>query len=144
MHTRKRHQDMFQDLNRKIHSADKDRESPPVDAKAAKRWSVSSASSDKTNMSVKTLFCSAPPLPPLYLMLFSFPPIINTKHHASVELTVWLESAAVSKISFLIFVQCKCQRSHKWWGLQGAEMWVGKQTASTQETRQESHNTHIW
>uniref|UniRef100_A0A3Q3N5V7 Uncharacterized protein n=1 Tax=Labrus bergylta TaxID=56723 RepID=A0A3Q3N5V7_9LABR len=40
MHTRKRHQDMFQDLNRKIHSADKDRESPPVDAKAAKRWSV--------------------------------------------------------------------------------------------------------
>ncbi|KAL3981279.1 tumor necrosis factor superfamily, member 2 [Sarotherodon galilaeus] len=29
MHTRKRHQDMFQDLNRKIHSADKDRESPP-------------------------------------------------------------------------------------------------------------------
>uniref|UniRef100_A0A673BSW5 Adhesion G protein-coupled receptor B1a n=1 Tax=Sphaeramia orbicularis TaxID=375764 RepID=A0A673BSW5_9TELE len=60
MHTRKRHQDMFQDLNRKIHSADKDRESPPVDAKAAKRWSVSSASSDKTNMSVKslTLFCS--------------------------------------------------------------------------------------
>ncbi|CAG6016112.1 unnamed protein product [Menidia menidia] len=38
MHTRKRHQDMFQDLNRKIHSADKDRESPPVDAKAAKRW----------------------------------------------------------------------------------------------------------
>ena len=56
---------MFQDLNRKIHSADKDRESPPVDAKAAKRWSVSSASSDKTNMSVKslTLLCSAPPLP---------------------------------------------------------------------------------
>ncbi|KAM3873611.1 adhesion G protein-coupled receptor B1 [Diretmus argenteus] len=52
MHTRKRHQDMFQDLNRKIHSADKDRESPPVDAKA-KRWSVSSASSDKTNMSDK-------------------------------------------------------------------------------------------
>uniref|UniRef100_A0A669EXJ8 Adhesion G protein-coupled receptor B1 n=1 Tax=Oreochromis niloticus TaxID=8128 RepID=A0A669EXJ8_ORENI len=39
MHTRKRHQDMFQDLNRKIHSADKDRESPPVDAKATKRWS---------------------------------------------------------------------------------------------------------
>lgn len=62
MHTRKRHQDMFQDLNRKIHIADKDRESPTVDAKAAKRWSVSSASSDKTNMSVKssTLFCSAP------------------------------------------------------------------------------------
>ncbi|XP_025767175.1 adhesion G protein-coupled receptor B1 isoform X9 [Oreochromis niloticus] len=53
MHTRKRHQDMFQDLNRKIHSADKDRESPPVDAKATKRWSVSSASSDKTNMSDK-------------------------------------------------------------------------------------------
>uniref|UniRef100_A0A3Q3K8M9 Adhesion G protein-coupled receptor B1 n=1 Tax=Monopterus albus TaxID=43700 RepID=A0A3Q3K8M9_MONAL len=36
MHTRKRHQDMFQDLSRKIHSADKDRESPPVDAKADK------------------------------------------------------------------------------------------------------------
>uniref|UniRef100_A0A8C4YXR4 Brain-specific angiogenesis inhibitor 1 n=1 Tax=Gadus morhua TaxID=8049 RepID=A0A8C4YXR4_GADMO len=34
MHTRKRHQDMFQDLNRKIHTADKDRESPPVDSKA--------------------------------------------------------------------------------------------------------------
>uniref|UniRef100_A0A8C7X4Z9 Adhesion G protein-coupled receptor B1a n=1 Tax=Oryzias sinensis TaxID=183150 RepID=A0A8C7X4Z9_9TELE len=65
MHTRKRHQDMFQDLNRKIHSADKDRESPPVDAKASKRWSVSSASSDKTNMSVKSLilFYSAPSLP---------------------------------------------------------------------------------
>nr|XP_061804441.1 adhesion G protein-coupled receptor B1 isoform X3 [Nerophis lumbriciformis] len=51
MHTRKRHQDMFQDLSRKIHSADKDRESPPVDA--TKRWSVSSAGSDKTNMSDK-------------------------------------------------------------------------------------------
>ncbi|XP_038144325.1 adhesion G protein-coupled receptor B1 isoform X5 [Cyprinodon tularosa] len=53
MHTRKRHQDMFQDLSRKIQSADKDRESPPVDAKAAKRWSVSSTGSDKTNMSDK-------------------------------------------------------------------------------------------
>ncbi|KAF7648050.1 hypothetical protein LDENG_00162730 [Lucifuga dentata] len=52
MHTRKRHQDMFQDLNRKIHT-DMDRESPPVDAKAAKRWSVSSASSDKTSTSDK-------------------------------------------------------------------------------------------
>lgn len=91
MHTRKRHQDMFQDLNRKIHSADKDRESPPVDAKAAKRWSVSSASSDKTNMSVKslTLFCSAPPpYPPLYLMLFSFSLIISTNHHTCKELPV--------------------------------------------------------
>ncbi|XP_077382536.1 adhesion G protein-coupled receptor B1 isoform X3 [Festucalex cinctus] len=53
MHTRKRHQDMFQDLNRKTHSADMDVESPPVDAKATKRWSVSSASSDKTNISDK-------------------------------------------------------------------------------------------
>ncbi|XP_068616631.1 adhesion G protein-coupled receptor B1 [Brachionichthys hirsutus] len=53
MHTRKRHQDMFQDLSRKIHSADTERESPPVDVKLAKRWSVSSASSDKTNMSDK-------------------------------------------------------------------------------------------
>ncbi|XP_049587822.1 adhesion G protein-coupled receptor B1 isoform X3 [Syngnathus scovelli] len=53
MHTRKRHQDMFQDLNRKIHSADMAVESPPVDAKATKRWSVSSASSDKTNISDK-------------------------------------------------------------------------------------------
>ncbi|MED6235162.1 hypothetical protein ATANTOWER_018107 [Ataeniobius toweri] len=62
MHTRKRHQDMFQDLNRKIQSADKDRESPPVDAKAAKRWSVSSTGSDKTNMSVNSLilFCPFP------------------------------------------------------------------------------------
>ena len=44
---------MFQDLNRKIHSSDKDRESPPVDSKAAKRWSISSAGSDKTNLSVR-------------------------------------------------------------------------------------------
>uniref|UniRef100_A0A7N6A9X5 Adhesion G protein-coupled receptor B1a n=1 Tax=Anabas testudineus TaxID=64144 RepID=A0A7N6A9X5_ANATE len=88
MHTRKRHQDMFQDLNRKIHSADKDRESPPVDAKAAKRWSVSSASSDKTNMSVKslTLFCSAPS--PLYLMLLPSSLISSTHQHASVLLPV--------------------------------------------------------
>lgn len=81
MHTRKRHQDMFQDLNRKIHSADKDRESPPVDAKAAKRWSVSSASSDKTNMSVKssTLFALPPSTPSLFLILFSFfPPFFGT------------------------------------------------------------------
>uniref|UniRef100_A0A3Q2D7G5 Adhesion G protein-coupled receptor B1a n=1 Tax=Cyprinodon variegatus TaxID=28743 RepID=A0A3Q2D7G5_CYPVA len=63
MHTRKRHQDMFQDLSRKIQSADKDRESPPVDAKAAKRWSVSSTGSDKTNMSVNTLILLCPPLP---------------------------------------------------------------------------------
>ncbi|XP_041963546.1 adhesion G protein-coupled receptor B1 isoform X6 [Alosa sapidissima] len=53
MHTRKRHQDMFQDLNRKIQHAEKDRESPPVDGKAGKRWSVSSGGSDKTNISDK-------------------------------------------------------------------------------------------
>ncbi|XP_057689627.1 adhesion G protein-coupled receptor B1-like isoform X2 [Corythoichthys intestinalis] len=53
MHTRKRHHDMFQDLNRKTDCADMDVESPPVDAKATKRWSVSSASSDKTNISDK-------------------------------------------------------------------------------------------
>uniref|UniRef100_A0AAY4AGY7 Adhesion G protein-coupled receptor B1 n=1 Tax=Denticeps clupeoides TaxID=299321 RepID=A0AAY4AGY7_9TELE len=52
MHTRKRHQDMFQDLNRKLQHAEKDCESPPVDTKAGKRWSVSSGGSDKTNMSV--------------------------------------------------------------------------------------------
>lgn len=45
---------MFQDRNKKIQSADKESESPPGDAKAAKRWSVSSASSDKTSMSVKS------------------------------------------------------------------------------------------
>ncbi|XP_052000373.1 adhesion G protein-coupled receptor B1-like isoform X7 [Xyrauchen texanus] len=53
MHTRKRHQDMFQDLNRKLHHAEKDRDSPPVDGKAGKRWSVSSGGSDKTNLSDK-------------------------------------------------------------------------------------------
>ncbi|XP_030641181.1 adhesion G protein-coupled receptor B1 [Chanos chanos] len=53
MHTRKRHQDMFQDLNRKLQHAEKDRESPPVDTKAGKRWSVSSGGSDKTNLSDK-------------------------------------------------------------------------------------------
>lgn len=52
MHTRKRHQEMFQERNKKIQGADKESESPPGDAKAAKRWSVSSASSDKTSMSV--------------------------------------------------------------------------------------------
>lgn len=52
MHTRKRHQDMFQDLNRKLQHAEKDRDSPPVDGKAGKRWSVSSGGSDKTNLSV--------------------------------------------------------------------------------------------
>ncbi|KAK3551052.1 hypothetical protein QTP70_011499 [Hemibagrus guttatus] len=53
MHTRKRHQDMFQDLNRKLQHAEKDRESPPVDSKPGKRWSVSSGGSDKTNLSDK-------------------------------------------------------------------------------------------
>lgn len=33
MHTKKRHQNMFQDLNRKLHHADKDRESPASDSK---------------------------------------------------------------------------------------------------------------
>lgn len=55
MHTRKRHQDMFQDLNRKLQHAEKDRESPPVDSKPGKRWSVSSGGSDKTNLSVSFL-----------------------------------------------------------------------------------------
>lgn len=55
MHTRKRHQDMFQDLNRKLQHAEKDRESPPVDSKPGKRWSVSSGGSDKTNLSVSIL-----------------------------------------------------------------------------------------
>ncbi|XP_062847343.1 adhesion G protein-coupled receptor B1 [Trichomycterus rosablanca] len=53
MHTRKRHQDMFQDLNRKLQHAEKERESPPVDSKPGKRWSVSSGGSDKTNLSDK-------------------------------------------------------------------------------------------
>uniref|UniRef100_A0AAY4D672 Brain-specific angiogenesis inhibitor 1 n=1 Tax=Denticeps clupeoides TaxID=299321 RepID=A0AAY4D672_9TELE len=35
MHTRKRHQNMFQDLNRKLHHAEKDRESPASDSKQA-------------------------------------------------------------------------------------------------------------
>ncbi|KAG7469889.1 hypothetical protein MATL_G00133680 [Megalops atlanticus] len=51
MHTRKRHQDMFQDLNRKLQHSDRD--SPPVDGKSVKRWSVSSGGSDKTNLSDK-------------------------------------------------------------------------------------------
>jgi len=33
MHTKKRHQNMFQDLNRKHHHAEKDRESPASDSK---------------------------------------------------------------------------------------------------------------
>uniref|UniRef100_A0A3B5MS61 Adhesion G protein-coupled receptor B1b n=1 Tax=Xiphophorus couchianus TaxID=32473 RepID=A0A3B5MS61_9TELE len=33
MHTKKRHQNMFQDLNRKLHHTEKDRESPPSDSK---------------------------------------------------------------------------------------------------------------
>uniref|UniRef100_A0A3Q4HMU7 Adhesion G protein-coupled receptor B1b n=1 Tax=Neolamprologus brichardi TaxID=32507 RepID=A0A3Q4HMU7_NEOBR len=33
MHTKKRHQNMFQDLNRKLHHAEKDRESPASDSK---------------------------------------------------------------------------------------------------------------
>ncbi|XP_051526701.1 adhesion G protein-coupled receptor B1-like [Myxocyprinus asiaticus] len=52
MHTRKRHQNMFQDLNRKMHNAEKDRESLASDSKSV-RWSVSSAGSDKTNHSDK-------------------------------------------------------------------------------------------
>lgn len=80
MHTRKRHQDMFLDLNKKIHSADKERESPPVDAKAAKRWSVSSASSDKTNMSVKSsTFFILPPFPSDVVLLL-FISSINQQH----------------------------------------------------------------
>ncbi|XP_048850381.1 adhesion G protein-coupled receptor B1-like isoform X2 [Brienomyrus brachyistius] len=53
MHTRKRHQDMFQDLNRKMQHAEKERESPPSDSKSVQRWSVSSGGSDKTNLSDK-------------------------------------------------------------------------------------------
>lgn len=35
MHTKKRHQNMFQDLNRKLHHAEKDRESPASDSKVS-------------------------------------------------------------------------------------------------------------
>ncbi|XP_052643725.1 adhesion G protein-coupled receptor B1 isoform X9 [Harpia harpyja] len=51
MHTRKRHQDMFQDLNRKLQHAEKEKESPTTDSKVIKRWSISSGGSDKTNVS---------------------------------------------------------------------------------------------
>ncbi|XP_010080206.1 PREDICTED: brain-specific angiogenesis inhibitor 1-like, partial [Pterocles gutturalis] len=52
MHTRKRHQDMFQDLNRKLQHAEKEKESPATtDSKVIKRWSISSGGSDKTNFS---------------------------------------------------------------------------------------------
>ncbi|XP_054841913.1 adhesion G protein-coupled receptor B1 [Eublepharis macularius] len=37
MHTRKRHQDMFQDLNRKLQHAEKEKESPTVDSKQEKQ-----------------------------------------------------------------------------------------------------------
>lgn len=37
MHTKKRHQNMFQDLNRKLHHAEKDRESPASDSKVTYR-----------------------------------------------------------------------------------------------------------
>ncbi|XP_067887466.1 adhesion G protein-coupled receptor B1 isoform X10 [Heterodontus francisci] len=40
MHTRKRHQDMFQDLNRKLQHAEKDRESPTVDSKQEKQTPI--------------------------------------------------------------------------------------------------------
>uniref|UniRef100_A0A671Q6I8 Brain-specific angiogenesis inhibitor 1-like n=1 Tax=Sinocyclocheilus anshuiensis TaxID=1608454 RepID=A0A671Q6I8_9TELE len=60
MHTRKRHQDMFQDLNRKLQHAEKDRDSPPVDGKTGKRWSVSSGGSDKTNLSVRIYINHSP------------------------------------------------------------------------------------
>lgn len=41
MHTKKRHQNMFQDLNRKLHHAEKDRESPASDTKVAHELLVS-------------------------------------------------------------------------------------------------------
>lgn len=37
MHTRKRHQNMLQDLNRKVHHAEKDRESPASDSKVSRQ-----------------------------------------------------------------------------------------------------------
>nr|XP_026646381.1 adhesion G protein-coupled receptor B1 isoform X5 [Zonotrichia albicollis] len=37
MHTRKRHQDMFQDLNRKLQHAEKEKESPTIDSKQEKQ-----------------------------------------------------------------------------------------------------------
>uniref|UniRef100_A0A8C7DY94 Adhesion G protein-coupled receptor B1 n=1 Tax=Naja naja TaxID=35670 RepID=A0A8C7DY94_NAJNA len=37
MHTRKRHQDMFQDLNRKLQHAEKEKESPPMETKQEKQ-----------------------------------------------------------------------------------------------------------
>ncbi|EMP27116.1 Brain-specific angiogenesis inhibitor 1 [Chelonia mydas] len=51
MHTRKRHQDMFQDLNRKLQHAEKEKELPTTESKVIKQWSVSSGGSDKTNVS---------------------------------------------------------------------------------------------
>uniref|UniRef100_A0A669D2M5 Adhesion G protein-coupled receptor B1 n=1 Tax=Oreochromis niloticus TaxID=8128 RepID=A0A669D2M5_ORENI len=38
MHTKKRHQNMFQDLNRKLHHAEKDRESPASDSPLERPW----------------------------------------------------------------------------------------------------------
>lgn len=41
MHTRKRHQDMFQDLNRKLqHAAEKEKEVPGIDSKVRSRGSA--------------------------------------------------------------------------------------------------------
>lgn len=40
MHTKKRHQNMFQDLNRKLHHAEKDRESPASDSKVTHYISI--------------------------------------------------------------------------------------------------------
>uniref|UniRef100_A0A4W4FL01 Adhesion G protein-coupled receptor B1b n=1 Tax=Electrophorus electricus TaxID=8005 RepID=A0A4W4FL01_ELEEL len=40
MHTRKRHQNMFQDLNRKLHHGEKDRESPASDSKVSHKYPI--------------------------------------------------------------------------------------------------------
>ncbi|XP_072266667.1 adhesion G protein-coupled receptor B1 isoform X1 [Pyxicephalus adspersus] len=44
MHTRKRHQDMFQDLNRKLQHAEKDKESPTAESKIEKQQTPSKRS----------------------------------------------------------------------------------------------------
>lgn len=138
MHTRKRHQDMFQDLNRKLQHAEKDRESPPVDSKPGKRWSVSSGGSDKTNLSVSflaNLFFKFP-FPLSHTLLANFSAMMD-KYQAIISIPglmcFWREVlvqwvASVSQIPSLLFGSDK---THCDWEAEKASWWgktVKKQT----------------
>lgn len=106
MHTKKRHQNMLQDLNRKLHYAEKDRESPASDSKVKTNdnWGGCRGRGEKKRekkTETKTEAMKGWNIFDLYIKKIPN----NTTNHLYIELQIALPSGHLNKDVFSSFLQ---------------------------------------